>query len=189
MCSLAGGYLLSDFFCDNIGPNYEVWLFPLSLAIYFLVLYFIYLDFIHISRLMEGLVLISRLGGRERALLLMQAKRHNREKKEGSEGEEEEEKVEDIFAVPKRIRASINLFKLRYFVIFPSSIVLYLILFASTIYQIFNRQIVAWGPGGLALPSMGAALVAVVCFWVLMPHMPGYVSFKNLIGLGSSEGE
>jgi hypothetical protein len=183
LCSLAGGYLLSAYLFDNLKPSWQSWLFPLALVTWLVVFYVQHTAFAWNSALMEGLVNIHRLGGIRRVDLLLA-----RERDERGEGEEGKG-LKDPFAPPERIRASAESFKVRYFVVLPSAFVLYLLGFASTIYRIFARQVHAWEPGVLVLPALAAALVACVCYWLLMPMLPGYISVRGLLWPGKSEGE
>jgi len=183
LCSLAGGFLLSAYLFNNLKPSWQSWLFPLALLTWLIVFYVLHTAFAWNSLLMEGLVNIHRLGGIRRVDLLLARERD--ERREGDEGEE----LVDPFAPPDRIRASSESFKLRYFVVMPSALVLYLLGFASTIYRIFARQVHAWEPGMLILPALAATLVACMCFWFLMPMLPGYISVRRLFWRRKSEGE
>jgi hypothetical protein len=138
-----------------------------------------------VSLLIEGLAIINRLGGPERAERLFILEKKKRE--EGAEGEEEP--LVNPFSAPERIRASAEGFKRRYFILLPTALVLYLVSFTSTIYRIFARQILTWEPGYLVLPALGTAVLVVACFWFLMPYLPGNVSMLKLLGYREPEGD
>jgi len=195
LCSLSGGYFLSVFLIENLKPSYQLLLFPLALIIYLLVFYILHLIFTYISLLMEGLVHIHRLGGKRRAKELSKEARRLKTLTEDKVSYDpwgepvEDEPLIDPFAEPPKIRASAEQFKIRYFIILPATLVLYLLSFAVTIYRIFTRQIQTWEPGHLVLPALTTAAVGCLCYWLLMPALPGYVSVRKLIGNKTLEGD
>jgi hypothetical protein len=73
--------------------------------------------------------------------------------------------------------------------VLPTAAILYLFGFASTIYRIFTRQMLAWGPGQIVVPVLAAVAVSTMCYWYLMPHLPGYVSVRRMLGYKPPEGE
>jgi hypothetical protein len=165
MCSLAGGYLLSLWLFGNLRPSHQQWLFVLALLTYFLVFYIIHFAFSRNSQMMESLIHIHRHGGLECLEFLH---RHEKKSVDGT---------------------SAGSFKIRYFIMLPTMLVLYLLAFTSTIYNLFARQIQTWDPGMLVLLVFAAAIVSSLCFWQLMPFLPGYVSVRKLIGFQKVTGE
>jgi hypothetical protein len=189
LCTLTGSYLLSSFLFNNLKPSMQPWLFPLALLTYFFVSYVLHFTFGLNSQLMEGLINIHRLGGLRRAeLLTIEEKSQEKDYRDPASNINKPEKHE-LFSAPQRIRASAEAFKIRYFIILPSVIVLYLLSFTSTIYRIFAHQIQTWEPGWLLLPALAFAVIACLCFWLLQPWLPGYVSVRKLIGFKKPEGE
>jgi hypothetical protein len=141
-----------------------------------------------VSQLMEALVHIHRLGGLARLERLR--REHLPEGAEGDGKEGDKEAVpDDPLAAPERIRASAEAFRLRYFIVLPTAIFLYLGSFASTIYKIFAHQIETWEPGLLLIPMLAIVGVACLCFWLLIPHLPGYVSVRRLLGHRPPQGD
>jgi len=188
LCAMVGAGLLSDFLFDNAKARWENWLFPIALVTYFAVFYLLHFEYTGISLLMEGLVHIHRMGGRARVeTLYREAKKKQEEEK--SAGIEPSTEAMDPYAPPRRIRASAGIFKLRYFIVLPTALVLYLLSFASTIYRIFARQIETWEPSYLVMPAFAMVFIGSFCYWFLMPHLPGYVSVRGLLASRSSEGE
>ncbi len=181
---LAVGYLLSGYILENIKPVYESWLFPSALIIYFIVLYSVWTIFTNISLVFEGLVHIQRLGGLDR-ILTIQAGEALEKRDPGLSGDEFEDgniETYDPLVPPERIRASSGPFRIRYFIVLPTSLVLYLMGYTSTIYSIFTRQILTWEPGNLVLPALATAVFGCLCYFVLLPLFPGYVSLRKLLG-------
>lgn len=187
LTGIAGAYLLSGSIYDNIKPQYEQWLFLLELLIYFLVFYLMHFVFSKVSELMEALLNIHRQGG------LIRIQRIMSEVSSDPDGSDEVDyKIEpdfDPLKPPKRIRASAGPFKTRYFIVLPSAFLLYLLGFVSTIYKIFVLQVQTWEQDALILPALGSVIVACVCYLFLMPHLPGYVSVRNLIKGTDDQGE
>jgi hypothetical protein len=186
LCSIAGGYFLSKFLFEHIMPRFDGLLFPLAIITYGVVYYFIYLTFGQSSQLLEGLIRIHRIGGRLKAEEL-----HRKAKKDVKETDKSKdlEPIIDPFIAPGKIRASAGTFKIRYFVVFPTAIVLYLLIFASTIYRIFTRQIQTLEPGYLLLPSLGVAIFIAICFWFISPYLPGIVPMHMLLGIKPKDGD
>ncbi|MFH1676100.1 MAG: hypothetical protein ABIC40_03660 [bacterium] len=182
LCSISGGYFLSRFLFEALKKNNESLLFPAALVTYFIVFYAIHWSFGFNSQLMESLIFIHRSGGIGRFLTLRKKSVIGIEKSPEDESQEEKEDEIDPLKPPERIRASAQVFKIRYFIVLPASLVLYLLGFVSTIYSIFTRQIETWDSKSLAFPALTAFVVGTVCFWLLMPHMPGYVSVRRLLG-------
>jgi len=187
LCSLAGGHLLSTYLFENLSPTRQQMLFALALLTWFLVFYLMHTTFGKTSQMMEALIDIHRQGGLRRVESLLSLERQKRTQLKGKGGESEP--LFDPFKPPERVRASAEVFRIRYFVVLPTSLVLYLLGFASTIYRIFARQILTWEPGYLVLPAAATAVVGCACFWLLMPLLPGYVSVRGLLGHKRSQGE
>jgi hypothetical protein len=187
LCSITGGYFLSSFIYNNLPPRYDEMLFPLALLTFLLVFFFIYLAFGNISLLMEALLNIHRIGGKLKAEELHRIAL--KEKDSGTLVEKSGTKINDPYGIPERIRASAGAFKIRYFIVFPTAVVLYLLIYASTIYRIFTRQIQSLDPGNLVLPALGVSIFATVCYWLLLPHVPGSVSVPALLGLNPKDRE
>ena len=185
VCALAGSYLLSRFLFDNIRPDLENLLFSLALLTYLLAFYLVYFIYVRVSLLIEGLAVISRLGGPEKAERAYFLEKKKRE--EGTGGEDEP--MLNPFDAPERVRASAEGFKRRYFILLPTVLVLYLVSFTSTIYRIFARQILTWEPGYLVLPALGTVVLVAACFWFLMPCLSGNVSMLKLLGYREPEGD
>jgi len=179
LCSLAGSWLISLWLFDHIRPSLRILLFPIALVTYLLVFYILHFTFSKVSQLMEALMHIHRLGG------LIQVNRMlAREKADRMEDDEKlsGEEMPDPFAPPARIRASAEPFKIRYFIVLSTTLVLYLMSFASTIYRIFARQFQTWETGLLVVHALVTVAVGCVCFWLLMPSLPGYVSVREMLG-------
>jgi len=184
-CSLAGGWLLTRFLVETVTPLRPMPIFIAVLIIYFVVFYLIHLVFSHNSRFFEGLINIHRYGGPDRI-----ARLYNEEKQAlHDKGDESAGSIEDPFSPPVKIRASAENFKLRYFLILPAALVLYFLSFASTIYRLFARQVFTWDFGMLMLIALLLAALSSVCFWSMMPLLPGYVGVRKLFGKSTSEGE
>jgi len=179
LCSLAGGWLISDWLFNHIRPSLRILLFPIGLVTYFFIFYLLHFTFSKVSELMEALMHIHRLGGPVMAKKLLA-----REKaaKEGEEEAVEDMEIPDPYSPPERIRASAEPFKIRYFIVLPTALVLYLMSFASTIYRIFARQFQTWETGLLVTHAFVTVLIGCICFWLLMPSLPGYVSVRCLLG-------
>ena len=179
LCSLAGGWLISDWLFNHIRPSLRILLLPIALVTYFLIFYLLHFTFSKVSELMEALMHIHRLGGPVQAERLLE-----REKAAWEEEPEavEEDGLPDPYGPPERIRASAEPFKIRYFIVLPSVLVLYLMSFASTIYRIFARQFQTWETGLLVAHAFAIVIIACICFWLLMPSLPGYVSVRRLLG-------
>lgn len=189
VCFLAGGYLLSHWLFGNPLPSLRQWLFVLDLLTYFLVFYIIHFAFSRNSQMMESLIHIHRHGGLECLELLI---RHEKKSGNGNGSSENQGKIEvsyDPLEPPVKIRASAGSFKIRYFIVLPTLLVLYLLAFTSTIYILFARQIQTWDPGLLVLIALATAIVSSLCFWQLMPVLPGYVSVRKLVGFKKGTGE
>jgi hypothetical protein len=184
LCSLAGGYLLSVYLFDNLTGSRQNYLFILAILTYLVVFYFGHFTFAKNSQLMEALLHIHRLGGVARIEKLA-LDEQNMLLKDTSETV----KKFYPFAPPERIRASAGAFRIRYFIVLPTFIFLYLLGFTSTIYRIFTHQILSWEPGYLVLPALASAIVGCLCFGFLMPALPGYVSVRGLLGQKTQEGE
>jgi uncharacterized membrane protein YqhA len=176
LCSLAGGWLMSVWLFDHIKPSLRILLFPIALVTYFLIFYLLHFTFSKVSELMEALMHIHRIGGPIQVERLLSRERAMRQE------EVEEGEMPDPYEPPERIRASAEQFKIRYFVVLPTALVLYLLSFASTIYRIFARQFQTWEPGLLVAHAFASVIVACVCYWLLMPSLPGYVSVRRLLG-------
>ncbi len=186
LCILTGGHLLSILLFEAMKRHYVDLLFPVALLVYLVVFYLLHLAFSWNSLLMEGLVNIHRQGGPDRVEGLRRMERARRL----AEGEDpESEERFDPFGRPDRIRASAEAFKIRYFVVLPTALVLYLMSFASTIYRIFAYQVQAWNRGVLFFCALAAVGIGCLCFWLLMPHLPGYVSVRELIHPKRSRGD
>jgi hypothetical protein len=139
--------------------------------------------------MMESLIHIHRHGGLECLEFLH---RHEKKSVDGNgscENQGSKETNYDPLEPPLKIRASAGSFKIRYFIMLPTMLVLYLLAFTSTIYNLFARQIQTWDPGMLVLLVFAAAIVSSLCFWQLMPFLPGYVSVRKLIGFQKVTGE
>lgn len=178
LCALAGGWLISDWLFNHIRPSLRILLFPIALVTFFFIFYLLHFTFSKISELMEALMHIHRLGGPVMAERLVVREKTGRE----AEQDKAEEDIPDPFDPPERIRASAEPFKIRYFVVLPTALVLYLMSFASTIYRIFARQFQTWEAGLLVGHAFAIVIVACLCFWLLMPSLPGYVSVRRLLG-------
>ncbi len=187
--TMAGGHTLSGFVYEELAIRWENWLFPIALVTYLLMFFVIHREFGKISQLMEAVIHIHRMGGLERIERLRQEEMRQRKPEKLKENEEAGEEIFDPLAPPERIRASAEAFKIRYFVVLPVAFLLYLMSFTSTIYKIFTRQVLKWDPSSLAIPALAAVAVACLCFWLLMPHLPGYVSVRILLGHKSREGD
>lgn len=181
LCSLIGVYLLSNWGLEKVLPKYEGWLFPGALLAYLVIFYIIHFEFGKVSQLMESLMHIHRMGGLLR-IERLRAEVENSGEVDTETGDDDG-KVQkyDPLAPPDRIRASAQVFQIRYFVVLPTALLLYLLSFAGTIYRLFTRQILAWEPAGLAMSALGAVIVACLCYWLLMPNFPGYVSIRQLL--------
>ena len=177
LCSFAGGYFLSGWLFENLRPSLQQWLFIFYLIIWFIVFYIMHVTFSWISRFMESLLHIHRLGGTTVVNNILRKQEMDKE----PENSTENDRISDPYAPPVRIRASAESFKIRYFVILPTVLVLYLLAFTSKIYSLFARQIQTWEPGLLVLPALTSTIVVCWCFWRLMPMLPGYVSVRELI--------
>ncbi|HDS30110.1 MAG TPA: hypothetical protein ENN67_03615 [Firmicutes bacterium] len=189
LCALAAGYFFSSIVFEKLPPRYDSWLFAIALVTYLLVFYIIHFEFVKISQLMEALMHIHRMGGLAR---IERLRREEAIKKKGKGSDDENgtgKELYDPLKPPRRIRASGQVFKIRYFIVLPSAILLYLFCFTGNIYRIFTRQVLSWDPADLVFPALTAALVACVCFWLLMPHLPGYVSLRKLLGNVPEEGD
>ncbi len=189
MCSLAGGYLLSNWLFGNLRPSLHQWLFVLALLTYFLVFYIIHFAFSRNSQMMESLIHIHRHGGLECLEFLLRQEKKSGDGNGSCENQGEIEASYDPLEPPLKIKASAESFKIRYFIMLPTILVLYLLAFTSTIYILFARQIQTWDPGLLVLVACTAAIVSSLCFWQLMPFLPGYVSVRKLIGFQKATGE
>jgi len=194
MCSIAGASLWSNFLFLNIKISREAWLFPLAQATYLLVFYILHFEFARTSQLMESLMHIHRMGGAELMdrLYKLALKESKEAQKEAPLGEKEvpsKPEIPDPFRAPDRIRASAGPFRIRYFIVLPTAAILYLFGFASTIYRIFARQLLAWDPGQVVVPALAAVAVSTACYWYLMPYLPGYVSVRRMLGYKPPEGE
>ena len=189
LCSIVGGHLFSIFLFVAMKVRFEDWLFTSGLLTYFLIFYLIYFEFGKNSQLMEALLHIHRMGGPSRVETLRKEAIEQAMEEKGIDAVEAGKEIFDPYAEPGRIRASANAFRIRYFIVFPTALVLYLLSFASTIYRIFARQIATWEPSHLVVPAFATAIVAGVCYWLLMPYLPGYVNLKKLLGGEPSEGD
>ena len=189
MCAIAGGYFLSNFLFENVKARWEYWLFPLAQITYLLVFYIMHFEFTRTSQLMEALMHIHRMGGRELVDHLHKTAIEESDIRTRQDGEHEMDKIPNPFSPPLRIRASAGPFRIRYFIVLPTAAILYLISFASTIYRIFTRQIQSWDPGYVIMPALIAVALSAVCFWLLMPYVPGYVGLRRLLGHKPHEGE
>lgn len=189
VCSLAGGYLLSQWLFGNLRPSLQQWLFVLALLTYFLVFYILHFAFSRNSQMMESLIQIHRHGGLECLELLLRHEKKSGNGNGSSENQGDKEVKYDPLEPPLKIRASAESFKIRYFIVLPTMLALYLLAFMSTIYILFARQIQTWDPGLLVLPTLATAIVGSLCFWQLMPVLPGYVSVRKLIGFKKVTGE
>ena len=182
LCSLAGGYLFSGWLFENLRPSLHQWLFVYYLIIWLVVFYVMHLTFSKNSLFLESLIHIHRLGGPSLAESLLLRMKMDAEITPESEKKSENEDFSDPFSPPSRIRASADTFRIRYFIILPTALVLYLLAFTSKIYILFTHQIQTWEPGLLVFPALASAIVASWCFWNLLPLLPGYVSVRKLIG-------
>ncbi len=189
MCSLAGGYLLSIWLFSNLRPSFQQWLFVLALLTYFLVFYILHFAFSRNSQMMESLIHIHRHGGLEHLEFVLGREKRSEDGNGSCEDQGGKEANYDPLEPPMKIRASAGSFKIRYFIMLPTMLVLYLLAFTSTIYNLFARQIQTWDPGMLVLLTFAAAIVSLLCFWQLMPVLPGYVSVRKLIGFQKVTGE
>lgn len=189
LCSLSGGYILSSLLFTNIRVSMQSWLFPIAILTYLLVFFLLHKSFTLNSVLMEGLINIHRHGG----LIRIEHLLREESKLEKSNGDTKHSNIEtpmiNPLDCPLRISASAAPFRLRYFIVLPTVGILYLISFASTIYRIFARQIMTIEPGSLVMPAFGVASMLAVCFWLLMPAVPGYISVRKLIGFNKHKGE
>jgi len=185
ICSVAGGWLLSRLLVESVTPFRPTAVFIAVFIINMVVFYLMHFTFGHNSRLMEGLINIHRFGGTDRVERLW--REHKRELKDSDDYKLDE--IRDPFKPPERIRASAEQFKLRYFLILPTGLVLYLLSFASTIYRLFSRQVLAWEPGMLMLTALLIAALSSACFWSMQMWIPGYVSVRKLLGHKTPEGE
>lgn len=189
ICSIAGGYLVSNFIRANIKSNWENALFPLAMATYFLVFYLIMVAFGKVTLLMEALIHIHRMGGPAHLERLQKIEEANKNKPGEEEAEEISERKPGLYEEPKRIRASSGVFTLRYLVLLPTVFILYLMSFASTIYKIFTRQLVLIEPGLFVTLGLIVAIVVGICYWQIMRYLPGYVDIAGLMGNVRRKGE
>jgi hypothetical protein len=189
LCSIAGGHLLSAFLFRAVKLRFEDWLFPGALLTYFFVIYLILFEFGKASQLMEALLHIHRMGGPKVVDGLRKDAIADLIDRKGVDPVQASSDTFDPYAPPERIRASAGAFRIRYFIVLPTALVLYLMSFASTIYRIFVRQIQTWEPSHLVVPALAAAIVGGLCFWFLMPWLPGHVSMGRLLAGGPSGGD
>jgi hypothetical protein len=189
MCTITGAYLLSNFIFENIKTSMELWLFPIEQVIYLVVFYIMHFEFTNTSLLMEALVHIERMGGRDLVDgLYNKAIRDSEDLAKLNPGGKKEI-IPNPFGPPDRIRASAGAFRIRYFIVLPTVAILYLLSFASTIYRIFARQIQTWEPSQAVFAALVAVAMSTICYWLLMSFLPGYVSVRRIIGHKPSEGE
>lgn len=183
--SLAGGWLLARFFVEFQTPFRPVPAFILTFIVYMVAFYILHFIFGRVSQLYECLIDIHRKGGPVRAQNQYKETKAEQKSLESCEIEE----ILDPFDPPSRIRASAENFKIRYFLILPTALVLYLLGFASTIYRLFVRQVLPWESGMLMTMALLIAALGFACFWAMMSLIPGYVSVRSLLGHKTPEGE
>ncbi|MCX6647454.1 MAG: hypothetical protein NTY09_14005 [bacterium] len=189
LCSLTGGYFFSSWLLENLRLSLQQWLFVFYLIIWFFVFYILHTSFSKNSQFFESLIHIHRLGGPIRVdAIMLKLKIESKDVPEPDKPPENGE-LADPYMPPEKIRASAESFKIRYFIILPATLVLYLFAFTSKIYSLFAHQIQTWEPGLLVLPALVTAIVACWCFWRLIPILPGYVSVRKLIGHKKQTGD